>query len=175
MYLKLFPAKYVLYTREPYHVHLKQFAATHFTNVGCVVCYSNLPRAIIIGLPLVTICYMLVNVSYLAVMSIDELLASETVAVVSIAWLLAAEYGDYLFYAPGFFLTNFSHNLSVGQIITKEMGRICCNQCSYSLPQRINEGLLTPFSLLHVYSVSLNRCHNSHAPLYQLYKRSRNT
>ncbi|XP_071523215.1 b(0,+)-type amino acid transporter 1 isoform X4 [Panulirus ornatus] len=43
--------------------------------------YTNLPRAIIIGLPLVTICYLLVNVSYLAVMSPDELLASETVAV----------------------------------------------------------------------------------------------
>ncbi|XP_069159598.1 b(0,+)-type amino acid transporter 1 isoform X7 [Procambarus clarkii] len=43
--------------------------------------YTNLPRAIIIGLPLVTICYLLVNISYLAVMSQDELLASETVAV----------------------------------------------------------------------------------------------
>ncbi|XP_050740404.1 b(0,+)-type amino acid transporter 1-like isoform X7 [Eriocheir sinensis] len=43
--------------------------------------YTNLPRAIIIGLPLVTVCYLLVNVSYLAVMSTDELLASETVAV----------------------------------------------------------------------------------------------
>ncbi|CAL4110160.1 unnamed protein product [Meganyctiphanes norvegica] len=43
--------------------------------------YTNLPRAIIIGLPLVTVCYLMVNVSYLAVMSKDELLASETVAV----------------------------------------------------------------------------------------------
>lgn len=43
--------------------------------------YTNLPRAIIIGLPLVTVCYLLVNVSYLAVMSTEELLASETVAV----------------------------------------------------------------------------------------------
>jgi len=43
--------------------------------------YTNLPRAIVIGLPLVTICYLMVNVSYLAVMSKDELLASETVAV----------------------------------------------------------------------------------------------
>ncbi|KAK4288738.1 hypothetical protein Pmani_038253 [Petrolisthes manimaculis] len=41
----------------------------------------DLPRAIIIGLPLVTVCYLLVNVSYLAVMSPEELLASETVAV----------------------------------------------------------------------------------------------
>ncbi|KAA0192525.1 hypothetical protein HAZT_HAZT009698, partial [Hyalella azteca] len=43
--------------------------------------YVNLPRAIIIGIPTVTLCYMLVNISYLAVMSQDELLASETVAV----------------------------------------------------------------------------------------------
>ncbi|KAK7076555.1 b(0,+)-type amino acid transporter 1 [Halocaridina rubra] len=43
--------------------------------------YTNLPRAIIIGLPLVTVCYLLVNISYLTVMSPDELLASETVAV----------------------------------------------------------------------------------------------
>ncbi|XP_050740397.1 b(0,+)-type amino acid transporter 1-like isoform X1 [Eriocheir sinensis] len=50
--------------------------------------YTNLPRAIIIGLPLVTVCYLLVNVSYLAVMSTDELLASETVAVL---------FGDRLF------------------------------------------------------------------------------
>ncbi|KAA0201027.1 hypothetical protein HAZT_HAZT011529, partial [Hyalella azteca] len=42
----------------------------------------NLPRAIMIALPTVTLCYMLVNVSYLAVLSPDELLASETVAAV---------------------------------------------------------------------------------------------
>lgn len=45
--------------------------------------YTNLPRAIIIGLPLVTVCYLLVNVSYLAVMSKEELLSSETVAVLA--------------------------------------------------------------------------------------------
>ncbi|KAL7631569.1 UNVERIFIED_CONTAM: hypothetical protein RMT77_018129 [Armadillidium vulgare] len=44
--------------------------------------YVNLPRSIIIGLPLVTACYILVNISYLAVMSTEELLASETVAVI---------------------------------------------------------------------------------------------
>jgi len=43
--------------------------------------HTNLPRAIKIGIPLVTVCYMLVNVAYLAVMSPEELLASETVAV----------------------------------------------------------------------------------------------
>nr|XP_053654453.1 b(0,+)-type amino acid transporter 1-like [Cherax quadricarinatus] len=52
-------------------------------NTSCMYYFPcrNLPRAIIIGLPLVTICYLLVNISYLAVMSQDELLASETVAV----------------------------------------------------------------------------------------------
>ncbi|XP_076032325.1 L-type amino acid transporter sobremesa isoform X5 [Oratosquilla oratoria] len=50
--------------------------------------YKNLPRAIIIGLPLVTVCYLLVNVSYLAVMSTEELLSSETVAVAAIALVM---------------------------------------------------------------------------------------
>lgn len=41
----------------------------------------NLPRSIIIGIPLVTLCYALINVSYLAVMSATELVESEAVAV----------------------------------------------------------------------------------------------
>lgn len=43
--------------------------------------HRNLPRSIIIGIPLVTICYALINVSYLAVMSATELVESEAVAV----------------------------------------------------------------------------------------------
>ncbi|XP_042907812.1 b(0,+)-type amino acid transporter 1 isoform X2 [Parasteatoda tepidariorum] len=43
--------------------------------------YVNLPLAIAIGIPLVTLCYVLVNVSYITVMSTAELLASEAVAV----------------------------------------------------------------------------------------------
>ncbi|XP_064466533.1 b(0,+)-type amino acid transporter 1-like [Ornithodoros turicata] len=43
--------------------------------------YVNLPRAIIIGIPLVTLCYVFVNLSYMSVMSSTELLASEAVAV----------------------------------------------------------------------------------------------
>ncbi|XP_071569043.1 b(0,+)-type amino acid transporter 1 isoform X3 [Temnothorax nylanderi] len=42
---------------------------------------KNLPRSIMIGIPLVTICYALINVSYLAVMSPSEMIESEAVAV----------------------------------------------------------------------------------------------
>ncbi|KAK7115273.1 hypothetical protein V1264_001175 [Littorina saxatilis] len=42
--------------------------------------HKNLPRAIMIGIPLVTLCYLLTNVSYLTVMSKETLLASPAVA-----------------------------------------------------------------------------------------------
>lgn len=55
----------------------------------------NLPLSIIIGIPLVTLCYALVNVSYLAVMSVSEMTDSEAVAVTfgnrllgPMAWLM---------------------------------------------------------------------------------------
>lgn len=44
----------------------------------------NLPLAIIIGIPLVTVCYILMNVSYFTVMTATELLQSQAVAVVSV-------------------------------------------------------------------------------------------
>lgn len=43
--------------------------------------HVNLARAILIGIPLVTLCYVLTNISYLTVLSPPELLASEAVAV----------------------------------------------------------------------------------------------
>ncbi|CAH1779581.1 unnamed protein product [Owenia fusiformis] len=43
--------------------------------------YVNLPRSIMIAIPLVTICYLLVNISYFTVMGSSELLASGAVAV----------------------------------------------------------------------------------------------
>ncbi|XP_072237327.1 b(0,+)-type amino acid transporter 1 [Leuresthes tenuis] len=43
--------------------------------------YRNLPLAIIIGIPLVTVCYVLVNVAYFTVMTTTELLLSPAVAV----------------------------------------------------------------------------------------------
>lgn len=45
--------------------------------------HRNLPLAIIIGIPLVTGCYILMNVSYFTVMTATELLQSQAVAVVS--------------------------------------------------------------------------------------------
>eukprot|EP00096_Caligus_rogercresseyi_P007555 TRINITY_DN25469_c0_g1_i1.p1 TRINITY_DN25469_c0_g1~~TRINITY_DN25469_c0_g1_i1.p1 ORF type:complete len:517 (-),score=107.66 TRINITY_DN25469_c0_g1_i1:136-1686(-) len=41
----------------------------------------NLPLSIIIAIPLVTICYLLVNISYLSVMSPSEMLISDAVAI----------------------------------------------------------------------------------------------
>ncbi|KAI6182055.1 hypothetical protein M3Y97_00339100 [Aphelenchoides bicaudatus] len=42
--------------------------------------YKNLPRAIYISLPVVTVIYMLVNCAYFAVLSVDEILNSSAVA-----------------------------------------------------------------------------------------------
>lgn len=42
----------------------------------------NLPLAILIGIPLVSMCYVLVNVAYFTVMTTTELLLSPAVAVV---------------------------------------------------------------------------------------------
>ncbi len=43
--------------------------------------FKNLPRAIYISLPLVTIIYLLANIAYFAVLSSDEVLTSNTIAV----------------------------------------------------------------------------------------------
>lgn len=50
--------------------------------------YKNLPRAIYISLPLVTIIYVLANMAYLAVLEPKEMLASDAIAVVSCFYLL---------------------------------------------------------------------------------------
>lgn len=44
--------------------------------------YRNLPLAIMIGIPLVTVCYLFTNLSYLTVMTRAELLQSTAVAAV---------------------------------------------------------------------------------------------
>ena len=48
----------------------------------------NLPRSIMIGIPLTTVCYVMVNVAYLAVLSPTEMMESEAVAVVTRATLV---------------------------------------------------------------------------------------
>lgn len=45
--------------------------------------YKNLPRAIYISLPLVTGIYVLANMAYLAVLTPQEMMASNAIAVVS--------------------------------------------------------------------------------------------
>lgn len=46
--------------------------------------FRNLPRAIYISLPLVTFIYVLANMAYLSVLSPDEMMASDAIAVVGI-------------------------------------------------------------------------------------------
>lgn len=45
--------------------------------------YKNLPRAIYISLPLVTGIYVLANMAYVAVLTPQQILASDAIAVVS--------------------------------------------------------------------------------------------
>lgn len=46
----------------------------------------NLPLAIVIGIPLVTVCYIMVNIAYFSVMTSTELLQSSAVAVVRVCY-----------------------------------------------------------------------------------------
>lgn len=64
-------------TRERLKPYLPSLAIAQFTIL------RNLPMAIIIGIPLVTVCYILMNIAYFTVMTPTELLQSQAVAVVS--------------------------------------------------------------------------------------------
>lgn len=52
----------------------------------------NIPLAVIVSLVVVTVCYILMNVSYYAVLSPQEILNSDAVAVVSNTVLLKESY-----------------------------------------------------------------------------------
>ena len=42
----------------------------------------NLPLSLLIGIPIVTLCYLLVNIAFFAVLDYHQILSSETVALV---------------------------------------------------------------------------------------------
>ncbi|XP_045702934.1 B(0,+)-type amino acid transporter 1 [Phyllostomus hastatus] len=67
--------------------------------------FRNLPLAIIIGIPLVTGCYILMNVSYFAVMTTTELLQSQAVAVT---------YGDRVLYPASWVVPLFVAFSTIG-------------------------------------------------------------
>lgn len=52
-------------------------------NMNLLHFLRNLPRAILISMPIVTVVYLMANIAYFAAMSPEELLASDAVAVVS--------------------------------------------------------------------------------------------
>ena len=55
----------------------------HLIYVSFLILFRDLPMSILIGIPLVTVCYVLVNIAYLAVLTPAEIKVSSAVAVVS--------------------------------------------------------------------------------------------
>lgn len=75
---------------ESFRIHTSE-KSFHSTATLCMIdnfCdfHRNLPRAIYIGMPIVTIIYVLTNLAYFAVIPGDEMKASLAVAVVSRRW-----------------------------------------------------------------------------------------
>ncbi|KAM8983111.1 B(0,+)-type amino acid transporter 1 isoform 2-T2 [Ara ararauna] len=67
--------------------------------------YRNLPLSIIIGIPLVTVCYILINISYFTVMTSTELLQSQAVA---------ATFGDRVLYSASWIVPVFVAFSTIG-------------------------------------------------------------
>ena len=53
-----------------------------FDSVLCID-YRTMPIALLIGVPLVAVCYLLVNIAFFIVLSYEEILKAEAVALVS--------------------------------------------------------------------------------------------
>lgn len=81
---------------------------------GTYAC-RNLPRSILIGMPVVVILYLLVNISYFSVMSVAEVLESPAVALVSI---LQPSQGELNLY--------YSESATFA---TADLGRACDSWC----------------------------------------------
>ena len=79
------------YVSIPFHLKMCFISLKHFrlfrNNLNFITeelknPYVTLPRAIIIGIPLVIVCYLAVNVAYLTVLSPESIISSAAVAVV---------------------------------------------------------------------------------------------
>jgi len=61
-------------------------------NFYLLFCVRNLPRAIWISIPLITVIYVFANVAYFTVLTVPQLLQSSAVAVVSASCHLHPEF-----------------------------------------------------------------------------------
>ena len=59
------------------HRNVMNYTIEETRNLG-----RNLPLSVMIGVPIVAVCYALVNISYFAVLSYDEILTAEAIALV---------------------------------------------------------------------------------------------
>lgn len=89
----------------------------------CICGYRTMPISLFVGIPVVTVCYLLVNTSFFLVLSYEEILSAKAVALVS--WTVTCimecrEHNMYCIYiymyvetfARRNFFTNFDKNLS---------------------------------------------------------------
>lgn len=63
-----------------------------------ILCYRNIPLSVVLAVPLVTAIYLLMNVSYLTVLSVQEMISAPAVAVVTLANLLKAVFFSNIFF-----------------------------------------------------------------------------